>query len=358
MPQNIGDNVIHAEGIARIQESDALRLAKYRMRNGDIVYSRRGDVEKRALVRENNEGWLCGTGCLRVRLGEQSEHSPAFVSYLLGTEEARAWIVRHAVGATMPNLNTSILAAVPLQVPEPAEQRAIAEVLGVLDDKIAANTKLSVTASQLMVSLLTPYPVRLPLSEIAVHRRRSANPESISVENVAHFSLPAFDTDRCPEVSKPANIKSNKFVIAEPSVLISKLNPRFPRIWDVATLPSIPALASTEFLVLEPKEESTAVIWAMLSQPLFSASLESRVSGTSSSHQRVKPGDVLATPVTDLSSVPTAVKRQISLLGSRVAATRVENATIAATRDALLPQLMSGKLRVKDAEKVLEDAGV
>jgi type I restriction enzyme S subunit len=73
MPQNIGDNVIHADGIARIQESDAQRLNKYRMREGDIVYSRRGDVEKRALVRDDNEGWLCGTGCLRVRLGD---HSP------------------------------------------------------------------------------------------------------------------------------------------------------------------------------------------------------------------------------------------------------------------------------------------
>lgn len=150
MPQNIGDNVISEDGIARILESDAERLAKYRLRVGDIVYSRRGDVEKRSLVRKENDGWLCGTGCLRVRLGDKSVHDPAFLSYLLGTEDSREWIVRHAVGATMPNLNTSILSAVPLVVPEPKVQRAIAEVLGALDDKIAANTKLIAKTSEVL----------------------------------------------------------------------------------------------------------------------------------------------------------------------------------------------------------------
>ena len=59
MPQNIGDNRISSAGIARITERDAIRLEKHRLRKGDIVYSRRGDVERRALIREENDGWLC-----------------------------------------------------------------------------------------------------------------------------------------------------------------------------------------------------------------------------------------------------------------------------------------------------------
>ena len=70
MPQNIGDNRIDESGIARISQEDANRLKRYLVREGDIVYSRRGDVEKRALVRDTENGWLCGTGCLRVRLGD------------------------------------------------------------------------------------------------------------------------------------------------------------------------------------------------------------------------------------------------------------------------------------------------
>jgi type I restriction enzyme, S subunit len=70
MPLNIGDNRIIEDGIARITADDAKRLSRYLVRKGDIVYSRRGDVERRALIREREDGWLCGTGCLRVRLGE------------------------------------------------------------------------------------------------------------------------------------------------------------------------------------------------------------------------------------------------------------------------------------------------
>jgi type I restriction enzyme S subunit len=70
MPQNIGDNRVVIEGIARITVEDAERLRRYRVRPGDIVYSRRGDVERRALIRDEEDGWLCGTGCLRVRFGE------------------------------------------------------------------------------------------------------------------------------------------------------------------------------------------------------------------------------------------------------------------------------------------------
>ncbi|NNM98654.1 MAG: hypothetical protein HKL91_02500 [Candidatus Eremiobacteraeota bacterium] len=62
MPQNIGDNRISEVEIARITELDALRLRRYRVRKGDIVHSRRGDVERRALIREREDGWLCGTG--------------------------------------------------------------------------------------------------------------------------------------------------------------------------------------------------------------------------------------------------------------------------------------------------------
>ncbi len=144
MPQNIGDNRIIRDGIARITLQDAVRLNRYRVRTGDIVYSRRGDVEKRSLIRVPEDGWLCGTGCLRVRFG--SGHvDPTYGSYYLGDLRVREWIVRHAHGATMPNLNTSILSGLPFAVPPLDEQRAIAHILGTLDDKIELNRRMNET---------------------------------------------------------------------------------------------------------------------------------------------------------------------------------------------------------------------
>ena len=144
MPKNIGDNRIDSTDIARISTKDAERLSKYLVEEGDIVYSRRGDVEKRALVRKQEKGWLCGTGCLRVRVGNKTV-DPIYTFYYLGHPLVKDWIVRHAIGATMPNLNTSILSDLPFVIPPLPEQKAIAHILGTLDDKIELNRRMNET---------------------------------------------------------------------------------------------------------------------------------------------------------------------------------------------------------------------
>ena len=144
MPQDIGDNRIETASIKCITPADAKRLERYLVRPGDIVLSRRGDVRRRALIREREDGWLCGTGSLRIRFGDDSI-CPAYVSHYLGHPIVADWIVRHAHGATMPNLNTSILSALPILLPPLPEQRAIAHILGTLDDKIELNRRMNAT---------------------------------------------------------------------------------------------------------------------------------------------------------------------------------------------------------------------
>ena len=79
-----------------------------------------------------------------IRVGE-GVADPVFTSYYLGHPAIREWIVRHAVGATMPNLNTSIMEALPFRLPPLPEQRAIAHILGTLDDKIELNRRMNAT---------------------------------------------------------------------------------------------------------------------------------------------------------------------------------------------------------------------
>lgn len=152
MPQNIGDNRVVVDGIARISEADARRLDRYLVRPGDIVYSRRGDVERRALIRDEQDGWLCGTGCLRVRLGT-GVVDPAFAAFYLAHPAVRAWITQHAVGVTMPNLNTAILSAVPFLLPPLPEQHRIASILGSFDDKIELNRCMNRTLESIARSI-------------------------------------------------------------------------------------------------------------------------------------------------------------------------------------------------------------
>ncbi|MCG2583512.1 restriction endonuclease subunit S [Massilia sp. TS11] len=166
MPANIGaDGGISEEGIARIQPHDVERLLQHKLQLGDVVFSRRGDVTRNALVEPHQVGWLCGTGCLKVRLGNEQIANARFISYCLRLPETKDWLVRHAVGATMPNLNTAILSAVPLTIPPLAEQRKITSVLGALDDRITllreTNATLEAIAQALFKSWFVDFdPVR------------------------------------------------------------------------------------------------------------------------------------------------------------------------------------------------------
>ena len=165
MPTNIGDGGIVEDGIARIDQSDVDRLSQHKLMLNDIVFSRRGDVTKNALIREHEVGWFCGTGCLKVRLGAERIANAKFISHCLRLPDTKDWLVRHAVGATMPNLNTGILSAVPINLPPISVQREIAGMLGSLDDRITllreTNATLEAIAQTLFKSWFVDFdPVR------------------------------------------------------------------------------------------------------------------------------------------------------------------------------------------------------
>ena len=141
MPTNMKNNRINLFDIAFISEKDAKRLSKHLVQEGDIVYSRRGDVTQKALIQKSETGYFCGTGCLLVRPGKAIDAE--FLTYHLGTPINQAWIVKQAVGATMPNLNTGILSDVPLNVPGKEVQQKIAAVLSALDAKIDCNNRIN-----------------------------------------------------------------------------------------------------------------------------------------------------------------------------------------------------------------------
>lgn len=165
MPVNIGNRLdIITDKIVYVSEEDADRLKKYRVKEGDIVYSRRGDVEKCAYIGTKENGWLCGTGCLRIRIDMTMAH-PRFVAYYLSTEEVKSWISNNAVGTTMPNLNSGILQCVDMLLPPIDEQKRIAGVLSSLDDKIDLLHRENATLEALAETLFHHYFIENPNPE-------------------------------------------------------------------------------------------------------------------------------------------------------------------------------------------------
>lgn len=129
--------------------------------------------------------------------------------------------------------------------------------------------------------------------------KNSTNPAKEPETKFNVYSIPGYDKAQ-PERLLGADIRSNKFVVNSKSILVSKLNPRIPRIWRVAeALPN--AISSTEFVVLKVKphyENLFDFLYAVMSSDDFSKFLQSRVKGTSGSHQRIKPEDIYEYPVT------------------------------------------------------------
>ncbi|MGY0627078.1 MAG: restriction endonuclease subunit S, partial [Paraglaciecola chathamensis] len=141
MPANMKNSRVDLSNIAYITESDAQRLKKYIVKENDIVYSRRGDVTQKALIRKSEEGYFCGTGCLLLRPGKKFD--ARFLTYYLSISKIQNWIVSQAVGATMPNLNTGILSSIPFHGPKKPEQERVANVLSAIDQKIELNNRIN-----------------------------------------------------------------------------------------------------------------------------------------------------------------------------------------------------------------------
>ena len=150
--EHLGDNRILHNNVPRVSDSDRDRLKRYELKQGDIVFSRVGSVDRRALVREAEKGWLFSGRCLRVR-ADTDKIDPVFLSYFFGLETFKEHIRTIAVGATMPSLNTRLLSDVSVFYPPLEEQRAIAHILGTLDDKIELNRRMNETLEEMARAL-------------------------------------------------------------------------------------------------------------------------------------------------------------------------------------------------------------
>jgi type I restriction enzyme S subunit len=153
MPKDIQGRRVDAATTARIRPEDVDRLERHKLKPGDIVFSRRGDVERHALISEREAGWLCGTGCLLVRPGP-SFLSTSFLSMTLDAGRARQWLVQHAVGATMPNLNTSILGSVPIVLPDAKVLDIFEGIVSAMEAQLTQNLEMANTLGCLRDTLL------------------------------------------------------------------------------------------------------------------------------------------------------------------------------------------------------------
>ncbi len=133
MPKDLVDNRFAEANIRYITEQHADRLPRFRLRAGDVVLARRGELGRCAVVQDVQEGWVCGTGCFVLRPPDILD--PEYFAAYLRSPEAREWLESHSTGSmTMKTISLDVLSELPVRLPHIETQRAIAEVMKQLDE--------------------------------------------------------------------------------------------------------------------------------------------------------------------------------------------------------------------------------
>jgi len=394
---NLARGRLNLTEVEHLSEEDYARWTRrVEPQPGDVVFSYETRLGEAARI---PKGLKCclgrRMGLLRAKKGEVDER---FLLYAyLGPQFQETLRSRTIHGSTVDRIPLIDMPSFPIGGPtDLTEQRAIAHILGTLDDKIELNRRMSETLEAMARALFKSWfvdfdPVRaksegrdsgLPkpladlfpdsfedsalgeipkgwevgtLGDVTEHVRDNENPLDSPDQLFRHFSIPAFDEGQWPATEFGASIKSQKTRVPPGVVLLSKLNPEIERVWLVDVQPGDRAVCSTEFLVLAPRSPyGRAYAYCAMRSPNFRQELEGLVTGTSKSHQRAQSTAILSLAVAKpLEALITTFERIANPMIARTLECRREARSLAALRDTLLPKLICGEIRVKDAARFI-----
>lgn len=352
---DVRDGRIHPHGPDCVANAYAHAIGRKSARLGDVVITTKGTVGRTAIVTSLAEavvyspqvcffrcqpGGRLDSGYLRHWL-----QSPAFIDqsgYLKdGTDMA-------------PYISLRDLASVRIPLPPLPTQRAIAEVLGALDDKIAANRETATAADLLVREMFARHSdadQEISVGDLARNVRDGTKPpfegcEYLGLEHVPRRLMWQSGTGEAD------GLASGKFKFVRDDVLFGKLRPYFHKV----VIADRPGICSTDILVVRPKNPSlNGFVWAALNSDGVVARVSAMSEGTRM--PRTNWTD-LAYCVVSWPGEARAAQLSERVVGvrDRVSAALAESRVFAALRDTLLPPLMSGRLTVREAETALEEA--
>jgi type I restriction enzyme S subunit len=360
----------------------------------DILFCVRGSTTGR--MNWADQAYAIGRGVAAIHHARDLRLQPLLRGVI---EVALPELLAQATGSTFPNVSSAQLAAIPYPDLSDAAQLGIAHILGTLDDKIELNRTMSETLEAMARALFKSwfvdfdavrakvegrehglpkqiadlFPDRFEGSELAQIPtgwtvggfrdvvevfRDQENPLDSPHARFSHYSIPAFDEGQTPKPEDGHSIKSLKFRVPAGVVLVSKLNPEIERVWMVDARPDERSVCSTEFLVLRGRPPFTReYVYCLARSPVFRQQIVGLVTGTSKSHQRAQTESVLnLRVVVPPPGVAGAFEHFAEEMLARTLECRRESVILASLRDALLPQLISGALRLNDAERVTASA--
>ena len=367
--------------------------ARRRVRSGDIVYStvRPNQRHFGLLKRKLPENFLASTGFCVMR-GRPGMADTEYVYWFLSQESVVGHlqtVAEHSTSA-YPSIRASDLENLEIAVPPLAEQRSIADILGTLDDKIELNRRMNDTLEAMARALFKSWfvdfdPVRakmegrdtgLPqgianlfpdrlvdselgeipegwaavrLGEIADSKTQGVDPSSVA-SNTPYIGLADMPRGSIAlaDWGETGSATSRKFAFGRGDILFGKLRPYFHKVG----IAPVDGLCSTDIVVVVPRRpEFYSFVLACVSSAGFVAHTSQAATGTRMPRTswRAMSRYPLCLPA---ESAVSAFHGIVSPALSRIVDNVHEFGTLAALRDTLLPKLVSGEIRVQDAESL------
>ena len=389
-----GTRVDDSSGHNFITEAHADRLSRANVRRGDIVFTHAGSIGQVAHIPESSRyrRYVISQRQFYMRC-DRSLAIPGYVTRYFKSPQGQHQLLANASQVGVPSIAqpVSYLRTITIPLPPLPEQRAIAHILGILDDKIELNRRMNETLEAMARALFKSWfvdfdPVRaemegrdsgLPkdiadlfpdrmvdseigeipegwdpskLGDVATLRRKGIDPtrEASDTPYIGLADMPR-GSIALTEWGKTGSVFSRKSAFKTGDILFGKLRPYFHKVG----IAPVDGLCSTDIVVLGARKPKwSAFVLACVSSSAFVAHTSQAATGTKmprTSWQAMRQYE-LCRPTDTIAS---EFQRIVSPMLRRIVANIHESRTLAGLRDTLLPQLVSGELRVYGAMKLL-----
>lgn len=341
-----------------------------KFRNGDTIMARitpcleNGKTAQVSILNDGEVGF--GSTEYIVFRAKEGIADKDYLYYLVCSPEVREPAIKSMVGSSgRQRVQIDVVKNLEIDVPPLADQEKIGQFLKTFDDKIALNNRINknlIQQSQALYSTwfeqFLPFDGTMPsdwrigtLGDIATIKTNSFNPQKNPGVMLEHYSIPAYDEQHFPLFESSDNVKSNKYILTDNSILVSKLNPDTKRIWRPMCLTD-QAVCSTEFIVFEANNSAYRdFLFSIIDSQIFSDWMCAHTTGSTNSRQRTTPSTTLefkvnVAPDDVIDEFCASVTPMYDLISQNL----LENQRLASLRDSLLPKLMSGEIDVSNIE--------
>jgi type I restriction enzyme S subunit len=388
--QNMGDRWVSGDFVFVTVEK-AQSLEANIARAGDIIFTQRGTLGQVSLVPEERfERYLVSQSQMKLSVN-QDIADPLFFYYVFCSSEQQDYIRQHAIQTGVPHTNLGILRSTPISLPPIGEQRAIARILGVLDDKIELSRRTNETLEAMARALFKSWFVDFDPVRAKSEGRDTGLPKSVAnlfpsnlddedmpsgwhigtLDDVADLNPEVWKAHDCPEQVEYVDLSNTKWGTIEATEIYGWNDApsrarRILRAGDTiigtvrpgngsyAFIAKEGLTGSTGFAVLRPKKfVFTEFAYCAATAPENIERLSHLADGAA--YPAVRPNVVADTGIV---VPPLPVLQAFSeICGPFVRCIEInkqESVNLAAIRDALLPKLISGEIRVKDAERFVQ----